>query len=270
MADAGGMGARLRRAGRLLRPEPGIATRVAYPHVPKCGGTSVTRALRPHFDSRAAHGRSPAVGIDAEGSRHTADELGDVLATGSDPVHAFRFGLAHYLLQQPSTRFLFGHFAFGLELAAVAPDVAWITLLRDPVDRVLSQYRYNRHKDRGSTRHDLDLDTFLEHRAPGLLLAPVRYLCGPRLWDAPVEQQVAAAAEHLATFAVVGTLDDLPRFQRDLSARFGVDVVLPHANRSPAPPGDEREVAAARTALREIAGPALALHERARDLVGAR
>lgn len=251
----------LRRLTRLVRSSPPLTTRIGYPHVPKCAGTSVTQEIRPHLDSRLAVGRSPAVLIDAEASRATTKRFGGPDGPDAHATLRLRHQLAYYHLLQPGTKFLYGHFSFGPALAEAAPDVAWITILRDPVDRVLSQYFYNRFKDHGTTRLDIDLDEFLEVRGPRALDDHLRYFCGPDLWDASQDQQVTAAIANLEQFDVIGTMDDLDGFRARFASRFGVTLTPTHVNASPAPTRDAAQVARAREVLERHAGPAREVHD---------
>lgn len=105
----------LRRGGR--RPAP-----VLFDHLPKCAGTTLTRYLSARYPRELTFetkGTAPAESVAEFLARPEADRL--------------RF------------RLVTGHLADGL-LDAVRPDVVPVTLLRDPVDRILSHYFYARRE----------------------------------------------------------------------------------------------------------------------------
>lgn len=100
------------------------------------------------------------------------------------------YSMAHYRLrleriaslsekQRRRIRLFEAHAAYGLHESLPTPS-AYITMLRDPIDRVLSIYFA--HRSAGRLAQDLSLAEFLEQHDPGRMWwidnAQVRYLAG--------------------------------------------------------------------------------------------
>lgn len=88
----------------------------------------------------------------------------------------------------------------------------FVTILRNPVERWISEYFFNRYKKDRHQKHDMDLDEYLEtdfaHRTG---LAYVNFFVDAR--ELTVEDSLKAAIENLETFSAVGVLEDIPSFK---------------------------------------------------------
>jgi hypothetical protein len=111
---------------------------------------------------------------------------------------------------RPASR---GHVPYGLFCRNLPPDTRYMTLLREPVDRVLSHY--HRHLERKSQTTD-SLAEALERRMPDVNNLATRFLCGD---PAPLGELTSSALDdakaNLSAFAFVG-----------IQERFEESVVL--------------------------------------------
>ena len=134
-----------------------------------------------------------------------------------------------------------GHFTYGsvrLEQAAVR----YVTILRDPIQQFLSEFKWLRHgydkrtalqrlyhrgRPSAATSVDAFLD-FLEAHA-GLFRNPVtRFVTGDPDHPAPF-------AHLVELFFCFGLLEDTPGFCRAFARQTGRPLVFPHLNLSPSP-----------------------------------
>lgn len=207
-----------RRAVDLLSPRP-----IVFHHVPKCGGTSVGRALR------RAYLLSQATVKPHESGQAFASLQASERQPGFD-VQDFREMMLLYLLHN-GTRCVAAHVPFSEAAFAEFGDrYAFVTILRDPVDRFLSHYRWNQRPGRPD-RPTETLEEFLAHareRQTGATY--VRYFCGDPGAERFTAKHVDAAIRNLHRLHCVGFLDALPRFNADLNALTGGRIRIGREN----------------------------------------
>jgi len=205
--------------------------RVAFVHVPKCAGTSAAeslyRALYPQvMKVTRLYGR-----IDLAASR-TAEEM-----SGVDMMTSRQVALIN-CLSDPLTRFVSGHVYANPAVVKGFADWKFLTVLRNPVDRFVSEYVYNRYKSRDWLKVADDFEDFLASdraRSSGSLLA--RYFSGmdsARIASDP-DRAVEASLANLQSFASVGFMDDLQGWMNRLEPVLGARPKMPFLNKSPRP-----------------------------------
>lgn len=180
-------------------------TKLIYIHVPKCGGSSFGAALRLRYLLSQAT-------IDL--NLHYADrqtQLRDLISR--------------------NTKMIAGHVQYDPILHATeAPDYAYITLLRDPVERFVSHYNYlQRHHP--NPQRAPTLGAYV-HSQDALRLA-TQYLFYFAGQLKPGDNPVTQAISNLGRFAVVGNLAEPGSFARQLKALIGTP--LPRLRRNVAP-----------------------------------
>lgn len=234
----------LRRArvysGRLLRSSAlgGPACRSLFYHMPKCGGTSLSEAMAATVPLHQRVGV-----VDALSTRRAAA----IEAFGRDDARLCHEDLEHgAAVFEYRERLLLQHMAWdswlihGHMLFSEAADrhfgdsYGYVTLLREPVGRMLSNYRMARRAGIVPDDFDAYLDSPVAERHAQVFL---RYLSGEwlvrNIWSA-----TQLAQQRLERFAVVGVLEDLPRFAADYRRVFGTRLAIPSYNRAKGPPLD--------------------------------
>ena len=181
-------------------------------HMEKCGGTSLDRLLRAEFgDGFYLYDPGPP---EVRGNPEFPD--------GTQCVH--------------------GHMFFGLHQYFPQRICNYITLLRDPIDRFLSNFEHIRNHEHPlhlMAIGDAGLERFCsESGARHYRNLFVRRLAGVR--DEIEQADLVRAEQNLRTFAVVGVLEDANAFTRACVKRFGwQDGQLEISN---ATPGARRKI----------------------------
>ena len=203
------------------------AQRIVFHHIPKCGGTSVGRALRKRYILSQAT-VAPEASFRARqaftGSQDREALLVDVLD--------LREQMLLYLLFE-DVRCVSAHVRFSAAAyTRFAGRYKFVTILRNPVDRFVSHYRWNRRMTEDHGHIALGFEAFLAtERAQRYGAMMVEYFSGlPKEADTRSPEAVEVAQANLARFDVVGHLEDLPAFEADLRRRLGISVRIGHEN----------------------------------------
>ena len=203
--------------------------RVVFHHVPKCGGTSVARALRKRYllsqatiDPEASFRALEAF----SGGQDRQALLVDVLDLREqmllyhlfDDVHCVS---SHVRFSQPAYERFGARYKF-------------VTILREPVSRFLSNYTWSYGKPQAHARIEEPFREFLKtNRAKRLGSTYVEFFCGlPKSADVRSAESIEAAVANLAKFDVVGRLDDLPDFEQQINRALGIRLKVGHENRT--------------------------------------
>lgn len=209
----------LRRSRTYSRRLAGVVSgrrnaRVVFMHVPKCGGTSISEAL---YSTVPVHRRIGV--IDADATRRAAamihadqdriDLYHDDLVTGGEVFSIREAMLLTHMAWD--TDLIHGHMLFSERAHRHFGDrYDFVTVLRDPIERVVSNFAHSRHDGHISP----DFDTYLDSAAGRMhALTYLRYFSG-RHDIAPDQEEDAleTAKATLGKFALIGFLDQLDGF----------------------------------------------------------
>lgn len=216
------------KTGKLSSGQP-YARGIVFVHVPKCGGTSVGRALRPAFvrSRMRINAESSTAAVSAINAAETLT-VRDVL------IRSTRINTAvlQYALGN-GAQCITGHAPLtpGL-IDAYSGSHDFVTILRDPVDRFKSSYTYA-HKSGRYGNVDEDIEAFLETaRARDFGSLFIKYYGLVDFYgDYDADEAVASAKATLSQMSAVGFVDRMEDFSNQLCALTGKDLKIGHENR---------------------------------------
>jgi hypothetical protein len=200
-------------------------------HIMKCGGTSVRAGLA----TGAAGKRTGPKVFELDGAAAKA-AAGGALAD----EWQFRDALLPYALTAMHPAVVLGHFRYRDRYADFADRSHFVTVLRDPVERMVSLYKWRRYKEGIAAPLTRSFDQLVSSgRWAKQGQAYVETFRGRDDLPARSDEAADAAVANLRRFAVVGFIDRLEEFSEEVSACLGRPVAIPVLNRSPAPPDTE-------------------------------
>lgn len=204
-----------------------LRDRIVFLHIPKCGGTSIGTAMRRAYGLQG-RSRGTLYTIDPIKSRRVA------MAAGIPPALMRKYLLANAMAGR--TRYVGGHVQFDAALnTAVGTGWSYVTILREPIRKWYSQYYYNRFKTHSHSKVEVGIEEFLGSPSAQMYGEDYAFYLGPGRPEIGDPVDAAAAVANLDAIAVIGFLEDLPRFRSDFHKTFGVPLRILHENRTPAP-----------------------------------
>ncbi len=163
------------------------------------------------------------------------------------------------------TSFISGHVAFDFNTwKAFQERYLYLTCLRNPVKRYLSQYFYNYYKKSDHRKINVDLPTYITMpigKHEGSIY--VKFLGGiSEEKDYTSTEAIARAKENLSKLNLVAFLENLNPFIDQFYAKTGIKISIPHKRKNPvSKPKVDKEILAK---IETICTPDLEIYEYAR------
>ena len=178
---------------------------IVFTHVPKTGGTTLDHILKAVAAVRRKKRARLRIPRGAPLPEHHNQELLNLVQTADDQV--------------PDSDYLSGHFPFGIHRQLTRPCL-YVTLLRDPVARLVSNFRFGLSRNRWS--HDTPVSALIER---GRLIDNVqtRQIAGISNRDVPcTPKTLANAIDNIQLhYAVVGLTERFDETLKTLITLLG-------------------------------------------------
>ncbi len=133
-------------------------------------------------------------------------------------------------------KYISGHFHFNKNIwEAYRDQYSWITILRDPIKRYISQYFFDAYKPENHARVSDSLEDFIDsERGKFRGQNYINYFGNFSRYDSTdLQTRLEIAKKNLSKFSLVSFLDNLEQFTNDLQAQFNLTVKIPHMNKNP-------------------------------------
>jgi hypothetical protein len=213
--------------------------RVVFHHMPKCGGTSVSRAIRKRYLVSQSSILVPEAykGIKALHPEYEHKVL-------REQLEDFNRKYFLYLLYQ-DVRCIAAHVTFSENAYNLFKEkYKFVTVLREPVSRFISHYFYNAARPQGFDHITDSFEDFLKSERARQMGASYAIFYGDlsEKDDPTSDAAVQRAQDNLKLFDVVGLLNDLESFEAGLKRELGVTFKIGHDNKMRQPNSAKREV----------------------------
>lgn len=217
-----------------------VPQRVVFHHVPKCGGTSVGRALRKRY-LLSQSTVTPESSFRAFEAFTQGTDRQQMLVDVLDLREQMMLHLLFEDIRCVSLHVRFSEIAHN----HFSQNYKFVTVLREPVSRFISHYFWSFGKPHAHARIDENFEDFLEtEHAQRLGSTYGEFYSGlSKNSDMRSDSAVDAAIENLRRFDAVGRLDDLGDFETQLRRELGVKISIGHENKNKsATRGDRFEI----------------------------
>jgi len=215
---------------------PRFDRKIAYIHIPKCGGVSISKALKACYISPNLRDDT-LYKLDSVACLKASQAItNEPLQVGHPEVTRLREALLMYGMSQNQVRYISGHFQFSLAAYhQFQHEYGFLTVLRDPVKRWVSAYFYNRYKDYGNAQTELEIDEYLESEAAQRSAKTyARCLCGLVETQGYSNRELTEKAkENLHKFDLVGCTEYLDVFVEQFYARYKRRLSVGRWNQNP-------------------------------------
>lgn len=204
-----------------------IEDKIFFLHIPKCGGSSLTQAIRNTYGDWSQQQR-----VCFELNGNSARKCSQLF---EEDNQEYRKKILAYAMSVEQYNYVTGHFAYSNRIFQEFAD-KWhfITLLRQPVAQWFSQYFYDTRQDSQVKIHQ-DLTTFVDsNRAILMGNTYVRKLTeGIPASEASSPEAIEQAIKNLNKFTLVGVLEKLDVFVANYNLIFKAPLQIKHINKSP-------------------------------------
>jgi len=213
-------------------------TKIFYLHIPKCGGSSVDSAFRKHFKPNSTFKEdTSAMNKGAVKFFKDIEDKQQLNIENSYYLQKYREAILLYSMYREEYSYISGHFSFSdLVYELFKNQYHFVTIFRNPVKRFISEYFFNKYRQKSHSSVAEELDSFIN--SPRCREYGVKYVKMLGGFEQDVDyyskEAIQRAKANLVKFDVVGILEDLDIFVKQIKDKLDIKLKIGHKNKNPA------------------------------------
>ena len=205
------------------------ATKIFFCHVPKCAGTALSKAISRQVYPVYQQLLIPTFSVNLEPSKKAARICSLSMVDTRQVIIAYNLSQAKY-------KYGHGHVYCRPGLVeGLLKQWHFITILRNPIDRWISEYTYNTYKSHQWAKNNLSLEEYLQsEKGKETGESFLRYFSSiPKTFKGDPQIYIDEAIKNLRSFSVVGTIENFGEWNSRFEKVFGKKLIVERTNTSP-------------------------------------
>lgn len=220
---------KISRFYNLLLPPPNNNKRLIFIHIPKSAGSSLTQSISDLYRNPLKPWRNETFHLNPKTSADIANFYNTDLLSEREKISLYAVSEKY--------KFIAGHFGYSPLLKKFSQNkYMFFTILRNPVDRFISEYFYNFHKQSDHFKIKLELDKYLDSEAAYNSARTYLHYLGISSNGYNVNKifSIENARINIQDIDMIATLDDFNSSISNLRNFLGRNFHIPHLNSNPA------------------------------------
>jgi hypothetical protein len=235
----------MRFSNRILNSVRGsLDKKIFFLHIPKCAGSSLTNAVVKNYISLNLREDSKIIRMQAEvvanARQILSDENSSEYSVADDCSVRIPEYLLLYFMGLEKVKFITGHVPFSdMAYSKFHHQYSFITILRDPVSRWLSEYTFNKFKKSMHRKQtaDMGIEEYINSKVGKEQGRQYVLFLGGRVnsKDYISKTAIERAINNLNKFSVIGCVENMQDFTDRYYQRFGMKLNIENKNVNPRP-----------------------------------
>lgn len=220
-----------------------LKKKVFFMHIPKCAGTSLKKAIKNQYLTLDYRKDTAIFDFSEKQLSSTVNNF-----ISAPPLLSLPFSSAirtpqiilNYAMADQKVKYISGHVPFcDIAYQAYSHDFLFVTLLRDPVERFISEYTYNKFHA-GTHQKDttsMPIEEYIEtERGIAQGGQYVLWLGGRVNGEEYFSvESIKRAKDNIDKFDVIGCIENLPKFYTQYEQKIGKPLIIQKENTNPKP-----------------------------------